>query len=152
MKLFITLLAFMTSSMGYANCTITIFYSYDLQRVLHDNKGWGIEKEKFNKICNKLKEANLAVHFSQSSMISNSASVASTSIKFYPIEINKKYGEMVLTPTGYASVDTNTVRTSEVLDSVKFDSANNVLIRMIDNDEAWKEILDQVAFIRKHIK
>ena len=74
----------------------------------------GYRKEKFNKICNRLKEANLAVHFSQVAMISTSASVASTAIKFYPLEI-QKYGEMVLTSTGYGSIDTNTVRTTEVL-------------------------------------
>lgn len=152
MKFFITLLTSMASSLGYANCTITNFYDYNLQKVVNENNGWAIEKEKFNKICNRLKEANLAVHFSQVSMISTSASVASTAIKFYPLEIQKKYGEMVLTSTGYLSIDTNTVRTTKVLDSVKYDSANNALIRIVSNDETWKEILDQAAFIRKHIK
>ena len=142
----------MASSIGYANCMITHFYDYDLKKVVNENNGWDIEKEKFNKICNRLKEANLAVHFTQVSMISTSASVSSTTIKFYPLEIQKKYGEMILTSTGYGSIDTNTLRTTEVLNSVKYDSANNALIRIISNDETWKEILDQVAFIRKYIK
>ena len=80
----------MASTLGYANCTITHFYDYNLQKVVNENNGWAIEKEKFNKICNRLKEANLAVHFSQVAMISTSASVASTAIKFYPLEIQKK--------------------------------------------------------------
>ena len=152
MKLLITLLAFMASSMVYANCTITNFYSYELRSVVEENNGWNIESEKFNKICNKLKKANLAVHFSQSSMVSSSASVAATDIKFYPLEIQKKYGKMVLTSTGYASINTNTTRTTLALDGVKYESANDTLIRVISNNETWDEILDQVAFIRKFIK
>jgi hypothetical protein len=152
MKLFITLLSFMASSMGYANCTITNFYSYELRSVVEENNGWNIESEKFNKICDKLKKANLAVHFSQSSMVSSSASVASTEIRFYPIEIQKKYGKMILTSTSYGSINTNTTRTTLALDGVKYDSANDSLIRVLSNKETWDEILDQVAFIRKFIK
>ena len=152
MKLVLTLLTLMASSLGYANCTITSFYSYNLQSVVQEHNGWDIENEKFNKICNKLKAANLAVHFTQSSMISSSASVAGTVIKFYPLEIQKKYGEMILTSTGYSSINTNTIRTTPVLDSVKYDSANDALSRIVNNDEAWNEILSQVAFIRKYIK
>lgn len=152
MKLFIALLTFMFSSMGYANCMITSNYDHELRRVIYDNKGWDIESEKYNKICNRLKAANLGVEFTQMAMISQSASVASTNIVFFPIEIKDKYGKRVLTSTGYSSMSTDEIRATTTLDALRYATANRVLLNIIGDENSWKEILDQAAFVRKYIK
>lgn len=152
MKLFIALLTFMASSMGYANCTFIVSYDPDLRKVVHANKGWNIEEEKYNKICNRLNSANLGVHFNQLSMISHSASVAAIFINFYPLDVEKKYGKMVLTSAGYGSMYTDTMRTTATLDAVRYDTGNKVLLNILENEKTWKDVIDQATFIRKNIK
>ncbi|WP_151716858.1 hypothetical protein [Acinetobacter sp. TUM15071] len=138
--------------MGYANCTIVSFQDYTLQHVINENNGWGLEREKYDQICAMLKEKNLGLHITQTDMISRSASVVATTVKVYPIEIQKKYGRYILSASGYSSIDTNIERTSEVLDHLKYDSVNNALNRIGIDGKVWKEVLDQVDFVRKHVK
>ena len=85
-------------------------------------------------------------------IITTSATTVSTSVKVYPLEIKNKYDQMILTSSGVASMVSSSDRTTETLDRLKYQDANDALNELTTKSGAWPEIIQQVNFIRKHIK
>src|SRR5690606_35503529 len=131
-------------------CTLYVFYNHDLGALVKKNNGWSFPN--FNEVCRNLQNYNLAVHITQMEIISTSATTVSTSLKVYPLEIKNKYNQMLLTSSGTASMISNTNRTTETLDRLKYQDANDALNELTTKSEAWPEIIKQVTFIRKYIK
>ena len=150
MKNLIALLLLLLSSTVHANCTLYVFYNHDLGALVKKNNGWNFPN--FNEVCRNLQNYNLAVHITQMEIISTSATTVSTSLKVYPLEIKNKYDQMLLTSSGTASMVSNTNRTTETLDRLKYQDANDALNELTTKSEAWPEIIKQVTFIRKYIK
>lgn len=150
MKKLIPLLLLLLSSTVHANCTLYVFHNYDLGALVKKNNGWNFSN--YNEVCKKLQTHNLAVHITQIDIITTSATTVSTSVKIYPLEIKNKYDQMLLTSAGSTSIVSSAIRTTETLDRLKYENANDALNQLTAKADIWPEIINQVAFIRKYIK
>ena len=73
-------------------------------------------------------------------------------IKEEMLEIKNKYDQMLLTSAGSTSIVSSAIRTTETLDRLKYENANDALNQLTAKADIWPEIINQVAFIRKYIK
>lgn len=149
MKKLATLLLFAMSSTVYANCVITSSKDYSLTDLI-EKEGWNFDN--YAEVCQELKRHNLGAKISQVAYISNSQTTVSTSIRLYPLEIDKKYNKIILTASGKTSMLLNPERTTEMMNKLKYQDANDTLSVLTTDKELWKDVLDQIAFIRKYIK
>ncbi len=149
MKKIVALLLLLMSSSGYANCMISSVEDDELLNLLSKH-GWSFEN--YEQVCQELKKHNLGVIFKQTGYISNYQSTVSTSIHVYPLEIKKKYNEVVPTALGAVSISVNPDKTKETIQKLRYKDANTILNDILTDQNYWQKTLDQVAFIRKHIK
>ena len=139
----------MSTDPSYANCEITTNKDSDLTNLIRD-KGWNFDN--YKEVCQELKRHNLGVKFTQIAYISKHQTTVSTSIRLYPLDIYMKYNEIILTSSGKASILSNPERTTTMVNLLRYEDANGLLNTLTTNKEQWKEILDEIAFIRKHIR
>ncbi len=150
MKKFIPILLLAMCSSAYSNCYITSYKDNDLTEIINENDGWDLKD--FDTLCQKLKRYNLGVHLSQIEMISKYQTSVATAAHVYPLDLDQKYDQMLLASTGIHSITTHPERTSATVKELKYSDANNALNRLNNDKEAWLEMIDQVAVIRKLVK
>lgn len=149
MKKFVAMLLLLISSGSYANCMISSVEDDDLLKILSNN-GWYFEN--YNNVCQELKKHNLGVMIKQTGYISKYQSTVSTSVHVYPLEIKKKYNEIIPTALGPVSISVNPEQTDLTIQKLKYKDVNTILNDLLSDQAYWQKTLDQVTFIRKHIK
>lgn len=148
MKKILCALAVLVSCNTYAECQIDSSQDDELSFELKA-KGWNFEK--YDELCQKLKKANAGVQLEQVPMITEYQTTVATTVKIYPLELEKKYNQRFLSQRGFNAIAANPVRTSAMQKELKHLNANYALNSLI-TDGGLPEMLKNLETIRKAIK
>lgn len=137
------------STSAYSECFITASKERMLTDLL-DEKDWSFDN--YIKVCEELERNNLGVRIGQMDIISESGTAVATLVQVYPLEISKKYKKQVLATLGMTGIETSPKKSDKELKRLIYKNANSVMNDLIEDEVYWNRILDEVKFIREHIK
>lgn len=148
MKKILYIMALLVSFNTYAECLIETNQDNELRNEVAKN-GWNFEK--YDELCQKLKNANAGVQISQVAMITQYQTTVATSAHLYPLELEKKYNQRFLSQRSFHAMATNPVRTSEMQKELIVLNANYALNSLI-TEGGLSEMLSNIDQIRKSLK
>lgn len=99
----------------------------------------------------KLKRANAGIQIDQVAIITQYQTSVATSIKIFPIELEKKYNQRILSQRGFTAIAGNPSRATSIQKELKYINANFGLNSLITED-VLPEMLNNIDKIRKITK
>lgn len=148
MKNLLYIVVLLVSCNASAECLLVTSQDDELSNELV-KKGWDFEN--YDELCQTLKRANAGIQIDQVAFITQYQTSVATSIKIYPIELDKKYNQRILSQRGFSAIAGNPARTTTMQKELKYINANFGLNSLITEGDL-PIMLNNIDKIRKITK